>query len=100
MEIKEQMTPTLGTAKVKLLGHLSHKPDGSKLVSEEISAPLSLSSLLQLLRIRHGLELQKEDILVVVNGVESGALNGLETVINAQDEVVFVPMFHGGLYRP
>jgi molybdopterin converting factor small subunit len=36
------------------------------------------------------------DLLVLVNGSEISALNGLETLVNDGDEVVFVPVIHGG----
>jgi molybdopterin synthase sulfur carrier subunit len=41
-------------------------------------------------------ESPKTNMLVLVNGKEIGVLNGLETVIKDGDEVVFVPVVHGG----
>lgn len=38
----------------------------------------------------------KTNMLVLVNGKEISVLNGLETVIRDGDEVVFVPVVHGG----
>jgi molybdopterin synthase sulfur carrier subunit len=38
----------------------------------------------------------RSNMLVLVNGQEIGVLNGLETNINDGDEVVFVPVMHGG----
>jgi molybdopterin synthase sulfur carrier subunit len=38
----------------------------------------------------------KTNMLVLVNGKEIGALNGLETMIKDGDEVIFVPVVHGG----
>ena len=35
-------------------------------------------------------------MLVLVNGVEAGALDELETLIRPNDVVVLLPMFHGG----
>ena len=35
-------------------------------------------------------------VLVLVNGKEISVLNGFETVVKAGDEVVFVPVVHGG----
>jgi molybdopterin converting factor small subunit len=35
-------------------------------------------------------------MLVLVNGREISVLNGLETVVKAGDELVFVPVMHGG----
>jgi molybdopterin converting factor small subunit len=38
----------------------------------------------------------RRNMLVLVNGREISALNGSETVINDEDEIVFVPVMHGG----
>jgi molybdopterin synthase sulfur carrier subunit len=38
----------------------------------------------------------RTNMLVLVNGKEIGALDGLETPIKDGDEVVFVPVVHGG----
>jgi molybdopterin converting factor small subunit len=38
----------------------------------------------------------RRSMLVLVNGREISVLNGLETCVNDDDEVVFVPVVHGG----
>jgi molybdopterin synthase sulfur carrier subunit len=38
----------------------------------------------------------KTSMLILVNGKEISVLNGLETMIKDGDEVVFVPVVHGG----
>lgn len=38
----------------------------------------------------------RRTMLVLVNGREISVLNGLETHVNDKDEVVFVPVVHGG----
>ena len=38
----------------------------------------------------------KQKILVFVNGKEINVLNGLETMLKEGDEIVFVPIIHGG----
>jgi len=38
----------------------------------------------------------RRNMLVLVNGQEIGVLNGLETTLIDRDEVVFVPVMHGG----
>lgn len=38
----------------------------------------------------------KTSMLILVNGKEISVLNGLETTIKDGDEVVFVPVVHGG----
>jgi molybdopterin converting factor small subunit len=38
----------------------------------------------------------RRTMLVLVNGREISVLSGLETRVNDEDEVVFVPVVHGG----
>lgn len=38
----------------------------------------------------------RPNTLIIVNGKEISVLNGLETVLKSGDEVVFVPVSHGG----
>jgi molybdopterin synthase sulfur carrier subunit len=38
----------------------------------------------------------RPNTLIIVNGKEISALNGLETLLKDGDEVVFVPVSHGG----
>lgn len=38
----------------------------------------------------------RRNMLVLVNGREISALDGSETVLNDEDEIVFVPVMHGG----
>jgi len=38
----------------------------------------------------------KANTLILVNGREISVLNGLETILKDGDEVVFVPVIHGG----
>jgi molybdopterin synthase sulfur carrier subunit len=38
----------------------------------------------------------RRTMLVLVNGKEISVLNGLETRVKDEDEVVFVPVVHGG----
>ena len=38
----------------------------------------------------------RTNMLVLVNGQEIGVLDGLETVVEDGDEVVFIPVIHGG----
>jgi molybdopterin synthase sulfur carrier subunit len=42
------------------------------------------------------LEDPRPNALILVNGREISILNGLETVLKDGDEVVFVPVIHGG----
>lgn len=38
----------------------------------------------------------RSNSLILVNGREISILNGLETKLNEGDEIVFVPVVHGG----
>jgi molybdopterin synthase sulfur carrier subunit len=38
----------------------------------------------------------RSNALVLVNGREISVLNGLETKLNDGDEIVFIPVVHGG----
>lgn len=42
------------------------------------------------------LEDPRPNALILVNGKEISVLNGLETLLKDGDEVVFVPVIHGG----
>jgi len=42
------------------------------------------------------LEDPRPNTLILVNGKEISILNGLETIIRDGDEVVFIPVVHGG----
>ncbi len=42
------------------------------------------------------LEDPRPNTLILVNGKEINVLNGLETMLKDGDEVVFVPVLHGG----
>jgi molybdopterin converting factor small subunit len=38
----------------------------------------------------------KPNTLILINGKEISVLNGLETLVKDKDEVIFVPVVHGG----
>jgi len=42
------------------------------------------------------LEDPRPNTLILVNGKEISVLNGLETMLSDGDEIVFVPVIHGG----
>jgi molybdopterin converting factor small subunit len=83
-------------ATVRLLGNLSKLPDGNSLADLKIRVPDRLGGIVQDLQDRYRIELRRDSILMMVNGVEANALNDLETIIQPNDVVVLVPMFHGG----
>ena len=81
------------TAEIKLLGNLKRE-DGAGKIS--ITTPIKLKQVIDHLNSRYNAGLRRDGVLILVNGVEANALEDLDTVINEKDEVVFVPMFHGG----
>jgi len=44
----------------------------------------------------HQLNDSRSNALILVNGREISVLNGLETKLNDGDEIIFVPVVHGG----
>jgi molybdopterin converting factor small subunit len=83
-------------ASVKLLGNLSKSSDGKKLSVQTVDVPVKLSKIIAIMNERHGLEIARENVLILVNGVEANALEDLDTIVGSTDQVVFIPMFHGG----
>lgn len=68
---------------------------GSKLLTLELEKDASVKSLVQKLV---GSEVDNVwlNALILVNGREISVLNGLETVVSDEDEIVFLPVSHGG----
>ncbi len=62
----------------------------------DITAPIILREAIQRIEDKCKIKISRDSVLILVNGIEANALDNLETVINAQDEVVLVPTFHGG----
>jgi molybdopterin converting factor small subunit len=91
-----------GFATIKLVGNLGHAANKEKIQSshlEQVSmnVPIKLGTAIQTLEKEHGLHLPRDSILILVNGIEANALDDLDTIITENDDVVLVPMFHGGL---
>lgn len=89
-------SPSSG-AEIRVIGSLGRLPNGESLHSVVIQTPKCLRDVLSELRKRYGVELRRDSLLVLINGVEANALEDLDTVLNAEDIVVLIPMFHGGL---
>ena len=85
-----------GLALVRLVGSLGSSADGTNVSSEKTQAPTLLREVIAAIEAKHNLVLRRDSMLVLVNGVEANALDDLETMIQPGDEVVFIPMFHGG----
>ncbi len=85
-----------GFTQIKIIGNLGRLPSGSVLDSVQIQTPKTLRQVLSELGEEYGIQLRRDSILVLINGVEANALSDLETVVTSEDKVVFIPMFHGG----
>jgi molybdopterin synthase sulfur carrier subunit len=93
------------TITVKLIGALRHISGKSQL-SIKCEESTSLKELINTIaeetpELKQSLLSQQPDdsranALILVNGREISVLNGLETKLNDGDEVVFVPVVHGG----
>jgi molybdopterin converting factor small subunit len=89
------ITPN-GSAAVRSMGGLGRTAKKEKIDKIFVSVPIKLDSLIVLLQKEYGIELRRDSTLIMINGVEARALGDLETVISHGDEVILVPMFHGG----
>jgi sulfur-carrier protein len=87
---------------VGALRHLSGKTQFTMLFRDGLSINLLLDQISQeipdLKRIFSDQELNasRSNSLILVNSREISVLNGLETKLNDGDEIVFVPVVHGG----
>ncbi len=87
-------------ASIRFLGSMSQfrvspdqKIDGKNL---SLATPIRLEEALQKLEEKFGLKLPTHSILILVNGIESTIVGGLDAMIEENDEVAIIPMFHGG----
>src|ERR1700688_3230971 len=83
-------------ATVRIVGNLARSSSGKRQDTLKIDVPVRVGSLLETLSKFHGLTLARESTLALVNGVEANALEDLDTIIQAGDQVFLVPMIHGG----
>jgi molybdopterin converting factor small subunit len=66
------------------------------LKSQSLEAPLKLEQAIEKIGERLQLKLPLHSMLILINGIEASVLGGMDAVINENDNVVIVPMFHGG----
>ena len=90
---------------IKFIGALRHISGKTQLTvnfQESISLKALLSKLsqefpsLEKTFTDQQLNDSRSNALILVNGREISVLNGLETKLNDGDEIVFVPVVHGG----
>ncbi len=93
------------TVNIRFIGSL-RQASGKSRMTFEIEKAQSLSDLLKglskksakLSRVFTQSENRKvtSSMLILINGTEISALKGLDTAISQGDEVVFIPVVHGG----
>jgi len=77
-------------------GKLAIKSEGTVPLREAIKEIVEELPKLKRVLIDPELEDPRPNTLILVNGKEISVLNGLETKLKEGDEVVFVPVVHGG----
>ena len=93
------------TLNIKFIGALRHI-SGKKQLTINFQESTSLKELLSKLGQEfpslektftdQQLNDSRSNTLILVNGKEISVLSGLETKLNDEDEIVFVPVVHGG----
>ena len=93
------------SVRVKLLG-VFRKAYGKNMVYVKVRGSIPILKLIQMMAdasptfgtaiIDPELKDPRPNALILVNGKEISALNGLETEVNYGDEVVLIPVTHGG----
>jgi len=83
--------------KVLFVGHLKRLFGRDHLVVEEkVEDVRALLEYLNRLKLEANVLVDRSNTLIIVNGVEVSALNGLDTKVNEDDVVTLVPVTHGG----
>lgn len=77
-------------------GKLTIKYEGIIPLREAIKEIVEELPKLKRVLIDPELENPRPNTLILVNGKEISVLNGLDTMLEDEDEVVFVPVVHGG----
>ncbi len=90
---------------VELMGTLRHHAGKGKL-QVPISGALDVVSFIQELEMKYGIPKGvltedggkglRKSMLVLVNGLEIGVLDGLETLLISGDRLTLIPVSHGG----
>ena len=73
----------------------------------EVSDGATIGDLLRILSVAYGEDILiylfeedrttiRNDVLILVNDTDIGALDGADTILSENDEVIFMPISHGG----
>src|SRR5579862_2955996 len=95
----ESMKPC--TATVRVAGSTKQFRTGTlgpsqSMKAQTIDTPTKLAQAISKLEEALQVKFPTHSILVLVNGVEASVLGGMDALIERGDEVVILPMFHGG----
>lgn len=83
--------------KVVFVGHLKMLFGKEYLLLEErVEDIRSLLEYLNRIKLDKSVSVDRRNTLILVNGVEVSALNGLDTKVNEGDIITLVPVTHGG----
>ena len=77
-------------------GQMSVQLKGEKKLAALIHEIAGTSSELRRVLLDPELEDPRPNAVILVNGKEISVLNGLETKVANHDEIVFIPVIHGG----
>jgi molybdopterin converting factor small subunit len=94
-EIVSKMTSSQ-RATVRLFGNISKSKDGKRVGEEQVDAPATLRNIIDKLQERLEIPLHREEILILVNGVEANSIDDLDTRIQTGDLIDVLPIYHGG----
>ncbi|MCX8188549.1 MAG: MoaD/ThiS family protein [Nitrososphaeria archaeon] len=83
--------------KVVFVGHLKRLFGKESIVLEELVEDIrTLIKYLNYLKLDENVIVDRSNTLILVNGVEISALNGLDTKVNEGDVITLIPVTHGG----
>ncbi len=83
--------------KVVLVGHLKRLFGKESIVLEvKVDDIRALLKYLNHLKLDENVVIDRGNTLILVNGVEVSALNGLDTKVNEGDVITLIPVTHGG----
>ncbi|MCX8192015.1 MAG: MoaD/ThiS family protein [Nitrososphaerales archaeon] len=81
--------------KIKLLGSLRAILGKSEVEIENVKTVSDLLNSLKMVGDKR-VNLQLSNTLIIVNGTEVSALQGLNTNLKDDDDIVLIPVIHGG----
>ena len=85
---------------IKLIGGAQKSFNSNELQIDKSDIPINeLLELLLKTKPKNASELDIENILIAINGSDSSAMNGKDTIVRNGDIVSIIPVIHGGLSK-